>query len=101
VHAGDLGFFVQLAIFFGATNESDIAQQEFGPVGTAIPFKEEEKAIRIANARQDGLTASIWAGTSSSCGGRPSPRRSSPSRRSRGSRALASRAGWRLGGNEQ
>ena len=32
----------------------------FGPVLTAIPFDDEEDAIRIANATEYGLVAGIW-----------------------------------------
>jgi 5-carboxymethyl-2-hydroxymuconic-semialdehyde dehydrogenase len=38
-----------------------IAQEEiFGPVLTAIPFKDEADAVRIANDVQYGLAAYLW-----------------------------------------
>jgi acyl-CoA reductase-like NAD-dependent aldehyde dehydrogenase len=40
-----------------------VSQEEiFGPVITAIPFEDEEEAIRIANEVRYGLFASVWTG---------------------------------------
>ena len=55
------GNFVEPTLFVGATNDMRIAQQEiFGPVLTAIPFKEEADAVAIANDIEYGLAAYIW-----------------------------------------
>lgn len=57
----DKGFYVRPTIFAQANNNMRIAQEEiFGPVGTIIPFDDEEEAIAIANGTQYGLAASIW-----------------------------------------
>jgi 5-carboxymethyl-2-hydroxymuconic-semialdehyde dehydrogenase len=58
--AGD-GNFVEPTLFVGATNDMRIAQQEiFGPVLTAIPFKDEADALRIANDTEYGLAGYVW-----------------------------------------
>ncbi|MAM61356.1 5-carboxymethyl-2-hydroxymuconate semialdehyde dehydrogenase [Maritimibacter sp. UBA3975] len=58
---GEAGCFVTPTLFTGATNDMDIAQEEiFGPVLTAIPFKDDEDALAIANDTQYGLAAYVW-----------------------------------------
>jgi (Z)-2-((N-methylformamido)methylene)-5-hydroxybutyrolactone dehydrogenase len=38
-----------------------IAQEEiFGPVAAVMPFRDDEEAIRLANATSYGLAAGIW-----------------------------------------
>ena len=55
------GNYVQPTLFTGAKNDMRIAQQEiFGPVLTAISFKDEEEALAIANDIEYGLAAYIW-----------------------------------------
>jgi 5-carboxymethyl-2-hydroxymuconic-semialdehyde dehydrogenase len=55
------GNFVQPTLFTGASNDMRIAQQEiFGPVLTAVPFKDEEDALRIANDTEYGLAGYVW-----------------------------------------
>ena len=55
------GCYVSPTLFTGATNQMRIAQEEiFGPVLTAIPFKDEADALHIANDVQYGLTAYLW-----------------------------------------
>lgn len=55
------GFFVEPTIFADVDNEMVIAQEEiFGPVGAVMAFDDAEHAVRLANATQYGLTASIW-----------------------------------------
>ncbi|GKY86717.1 5-carboxymethyl-2-hydroxymuconate semialdehyde dehydrogenase [Sinisalibacter aestuarii] len=59
--AGSEGCYVRPTLFTNATNEMAIAQEEiFGPVLTAIPFKDEEEALAIANGVQYGLAAYLW-----------------------------------------
>lgn len=55
------GCYVAPTLFTGANNEMRIAQEEiFGPVLTAIPFKDEADALKIANDVQYGLTGYLW-----------------------------------------
>ena len=55
------GNFVKPTLFSGADSTMRIAQQEiFGPVLTAIPFSDEEDALRIANDIDYGLAAYLW-----------------------------------------
>lgn len=59
--AGDTGWFVKPTLFTGAKNDMRIAQEEiFGPVLTAIRFKDEDEALRIANDIPYGLTGYVW-----------------------------------------
>jgi 5-carboxymethyl-2-hydroxymuconic-semialdehyde dehydrogenase len=60
---GDLakGCFVEPTLFTNATNAMRVAQEEiFGPVLTAIPFKDEAEALAMANDVQYGLTGYVW-----------------------------------------
>lgn len=58
---GDTGWFVQPTLFTGASNDMAIAQEEiFGPVLTAIQFKDEDEAMQIANDIPYGLTGYVW-----------------------------------------
>ncbi len=55
------GWFVEPTIFTNVTNEMRIAREEvFGPVLAAIPFKDEDDALRIANDSKYGLAAGVW-----------------------------------------
>ncbi|MBY6046549.1 5-carboxymethyl-2-hydroxymuconate semialdehyde dehydrogenase [Vannielia litorea] len=55
------GHFVNPTFFTGASNQMAIAQEEiFGPVLTAIRFKDEAEALQIANDIPYGLTAYVW-----------------------------------------
>jgi 5-carboxymethyl-2-hydroxymuconic-semialdehyde dehydrogenase len=55
------GNYVQPTLFVNARNDMRIAQQEiFGPVLTAISFKNEAEAIRIANDIEYGLAGYVW-----------------------------------------
>jgi betaine-aldehyde dehydrogenase len=54
------GYFFEPTIFAG-NNHMKIAQEEiFGPVGTVIPFDDNDEAIAIANHTQYGLNAGIF-----------------------------------------
>lgn len=58
---GDTGWFVRPTLFTGATSGMTVAQEEiFGPVLTAIRFRNEAEALEIANGTQYGLTAYVW-----------------------------------------
>lgn len=58
---GEEGCYIAPTLFTGARNDMAIAQEEiFGPVLTAISFKDEDQALEIANGVQYGLAAYIW-----------------------------------------
>jgi 5-carboxymethyl-2-hydroxymuconic-semialdehyde dehydrogenase len=58
---GQDGCYVRPTLFTNATNDMAVAQEEiFGPVLTAIPFTDDEDALRIANDVQYGLAAYLW-----------------------------------------
>lgn len=55
------GCYVAPTLFTNATNAMRIAQEEiFGPVLTAIPFKDEAEALSLANDTQYGLSGYLW-----------------------------------------
>ncbi|MEW5423594.1 5-carboxymethyl-2-hydroxymuconate semialdehyde dehydrogenase [Amorphus sp. 3PC139-8] len=55
------GCYVEPTLFTGARPDMRVAQEEiFGPVLTAIAFKNEEEAIEIANGVRYGLAGYIW-----------------------------------------
>lgn len=59
--APEAGQFVAPMLFTNATNDMRIAQQEiFGPALTAIPFKDEPDAVKIANDVPYGLAGYLW-----------------------------------------
>ena len=56
------GWFVEPTLFRDVDNSMSIAQQEvFGPVLVAIPFEDDDDAIRIANDSIYGLSGAIWS----------------------------------------
>jgi acyl-CoA reductase-like NAD-dependent aldehyde dehydrogenase len=55
------GFFVKPTVFSEVTPEMKIAQEEiFGPVLTAIRFRDAEEAVQIANGTIYGLVSAVW-----------------------------------------
>ena len=55
------GYFVQPTLFADAQSDMRIAREEiFGPVLTAIPFTDEEDAVRKANDVDYGLAGYLW-----------------------------------------
>lgn len=55
------GFFIPPVLFGPVPREHRIASQEiFGPVLSAMPFADEEDAVRLANATDYGLVAGVW-----------------------------------------
>ncbi|MBI1201097.1 MAG: 5-carboxymethyl-2-hydroxymuconate semialdehyde dehydrogenase [Rhodopseudomonas sp.] len=55
------GCYIAPTLFTGATNAMRIAREEiFGPVLTAIPFKDEAEAVSLANDVDYGLTGYLW-----------------------------------------
>lgn len=58
---GEEGCYIGPTLFTDASNDMAIAQEEiFGPVLTAIPFKDEADALSIANDVEYGLAAYLW-----------------------------------------
>ena len=58
---GEKGYFVKPTLFSGVSNEMQIAREEiFGPVGTAIAFKDENDAVFQGNNTEYGLSAGVW-----------------------------------------
>jgi acyl-CoA reductase-like NAD-dependent aldehyde dehydrogenase len=58
--AGD-GYYLQATALYDVDPASEIGQQEvFGPVTVIMPFDDEADALRIANATEFGLAASVW-----------------------------------------
>src|SRR5690606_28194257 len=55
------GCYVEPTLFTNASNNMRIAQEEiFGPVLTAIPFKDEAEALALANDVAYGLAGYFW-----------------------------------------
>jgi betaine-aldehyde dehydrogenase len=56
-----VGYFMEPTVIGNVRNEWRIAREEiFGPVMVAVPWKEEDEAIRMANESHYGLAAFIW-----------------------------------------
>jgi aldehyde dehydrogenase (NAD+) len=57
----DRGYYFEPTLLADVKSSMTVAQDEiFGPVGVAIPFDDEDDAIRIANDTRYGLAASVW-----------------------------------------
>jgi len=55
------GFYIEPTIFDGVDNHMAIAREEiFGPVLSAITFKNAEEAVKLANDSKYGLEANLW-----------------------------------------
>jgi acyl-CoA reductase-like NAD-dependent aldehyde dehydrogenase len=55
------GYFVEPTLFSDVKNDMRIAREEiFGPVGAAIPFKDETDAVFQGNNTDYGLSAAVW-----------------------------------------
>ena len=55
------GFFVEPTIVTGTTADMRLIREEiFGPVGSIIPFDDEEEVIASANDTDYGLAATVW-----------------------------------------
>ena len=53
--------FLTPAVFADVDNEMRVAREEiFGPVVSVIPFRDEEEAVRLANASRYGLSGSLF-----------------------------------------
>jgi 5-carboxymethyl-2-hydroxymuconic-semialdehyde dehydrogenase len=57
------GYYVQPTLLTGATPQMRIAQEEiFGPVLTALTFRDEAEAVAMANDVRYGLAGYLWTG---------------------------------------
>jgi aldehyde dehydrogenase (NAD+) len=55
------GYWVKPALFGQVPRNHALACEEvFGPVLSAIPFKDEEDAVRLTNATEYGLVGAVW-----------------------------------------
>jgi acyl-CoA reductase-like NAD-dependent aldehyde dehydrogenase len=55
------GYFIQPTVFSGVNNQMKIAREEiFGPVASAIKFKDENDVVVQGNDTDYGLAAAIW-----------------------------------------
>jgi phenylacetaldehyde dehydrogenase len=58
---GDKGYFVKPTVLVNTNERMKVVQEEiFGPVVTAIPFKDPEELVNQANDTVYGLAAGIW-----------------------------------------
>jgi phenylacetaldehyde dehydrogenase len=59
--AGDRGYFVEPTLLVNTNDKMKVVQEEiFGPVVTAMPFKEVDEVVRRANDNVYGLAAAVW-----------------------------------------
>ncbi len=57
------GYYVEPTLFTEVRNDMTIAREEiFGPVIAAIPFRDEDEAIALANDSDYGLYGYVWSG---------------------------------------
>lgn len=57
------GFYYPPTLIADADQSSEIVQGEiFGPVLVAMPFDDEDEAVRLANGTPYGLASSVWSG---------------------------------------
>ncbi len=58
------GYFVRPTVFGRVLPEMTIAREEiFGPVLSIMTYRDEEDAVRIANATVYGLAGAVWSGS--------------------------------------
>jgi len=58
---GDKGYFVEPTVLVNTNEKMKVVQEEiFGPVVTAIPFKDPEELVSQANDTVYGLAAGVW-----------------------------------------
>ncbi|MGE4427637.1 MAG: aldehyde dehydrogenase [Solirubrobacteraceae bacterium] len=59
---GETGLFVEPTIYATPERSSRVRCEEiFGPVGSVIPFEDEEEAVAIANESELGLVSGLWS----------------------------------------
>jgi succinate-semialdehyde dehydrogenase/glutarate-semialdehyde dehydrogenase len=55
------GFYYEATVLTGVTPEMQIFHEEsFGPVAVIYPVRDDDEAVRVANATRFGLGASVW-----------------------------------------
>ena len=55
------GYYVEPTLFYAERTDLRICQEEiFGPVTTAIPFRDDDHALALANGTRYGLAAGVW-----------------------------------------
>ncbi|WP_104203092.1 aldehyde dehydrogenase family protein [Billgrantia saliphila] len=55
------GYFLSPTVLVDVTPDMEITREEvFGPVLVALPFDDEEEAVRLANASRFGLAGAVW-----------------------------------------
>jgi len=55
------GYYMEPTVFSTTDNSQRLVAEEiFGPVLVAIPFKDEEEALRLANESRYGLSSTVW-----------------------------------------
>ena len=55
------GWFMSPVLVGSIDPEAPLAQQEvFGPVGTVLPYRDVDEAVRLANATDYGLSADVY-----------------------------------------
>jgi phenylacetaldehyde dehydrogenase len=58
---GDKGYFVKPTVLVNTNEKMKVVREEiFGPVVTAIPFKDVDDLVAKANATEYGLAAGVW-----------------------------------------
>ncbi|MER6958753.1 aldehyde dehydrogenase family protein [Streptomyces sp. NPDC000618] len=56
------GYFILPSVVTGAAPDARVvAEEQFGPIIPILPFDDEEEAVRLANATEYGLAASVWS----------------------------------------
>ncbi|MBA6156478.1 aldehyde dehydrogenase [Tenacibaculum sp. S7007] len=61
VNGSEKGYYLQPTIIEVTSNDCKLNQEEiFGPVVTIMPFKNDEKALQLANNVKYGLSATLW-----------------------------------------
>jgi phenylacetaldehyde dehydrogenase len=59
--AGDKGYFVKPTVLVNTNDKMKVVREEiFGPVVTAIPFKDVDDLVAKANNSEYGLAAGVW-----------------------------------------
>jgi phenylacetaldehyde dehydrogenase len=59
--SGDRGYFVEPTLMVNTHEKMKVVQEEiFGPVVTAMPFKDVDEVVRRANDNVYGLAAAVW-----------------------------------------
>jgi phenylacetaldehyde dehydrogenase len=58
---GDKGYFVKPTVLINTNDDMKVVREEiFGPVVTAIPFRDTDELVKKANNSEYGLAAGVW-----------------------------------------